>query len=226
MNAGLENLAKQNNRKQIKKYLLQQPITQQYNVSISNSTKHARNYFSAMYENVKGSLIRNKTERWRVNFNTTSSVFNWLDFSAGINVHYSNADYSGPTLSEINSLSPYEMIVNEDGSYATQLMKNRKQLEKIGEGVLPYDDWSYNILREARAEYSFTGKLGGKILSRGKFRHEVSVRTESLGSRSVGLGGQLFCPEHGEHLRFLRSDKQRGKRTIHTPRGYLSLLIG
>ena len=114
MNAGLENLAKQNNRKQIKKYLLQQPITQQYNVSISNSTKHARNYFSAMYENVKGSLIRNKTERWRVNFNTTSSVFNWLDFSAGINVHYSNADYSGPTLSEINSLSPYEMIVNED----------------------------------------------------------------------------------------------------------------
>lgn len=163
MNAGLENLAKQNNRKQIKKYLLQQPITQQYNVSISNSTKHARNYFSAMYENVKGSLIRNKTERWRVNFNTTSSVFNWLDFSAGINVHYSNADYSGPTLSEINSLSPYEMIVNEDGSYATQLMKNRKQLEKIGEGVLPYDDWSYNILREARARDYSTETLNTRL---------------------------------------------------------------
>ena len=142
---------------------MQQPITQQYNVSISNSTKHARNYFSAMYENVKGSLIRNKTERWRVNFNTTSSVFNWLDFSAGINVHYSNADYSGPTLSEINSLSPYEMIVNEDGSYATQLMKNRKQLEKIGEGVLPYDDWSYNILREARARDYLTETLNTRL---------------------------------------------------------------
>lgn len=163
MNAGLELLARQNNRKQIKKYLLQQPVTQQYNVSISNSTKHARNYFSAMYENLKGSLIQNKTERWRVNFNTTSSVLKWLDFSAGINVHYSNADYSGPTLSEINSLSPYEMIVNEDGSYATQLMKNRKQLAKIGEGVLPYDDWSYNILREAKARDYSTETLNTRL---------------------------------------------------------------
>ena len=163
LNEGLDMLAKRNNRKQIKKYLLQQPITQQYNVSISNSTQHAQNYFSAMYENIKGNLIRNKTERWRVNFNTIASVFNWLDFSAGVNVHYSTAENSGPTLSEIHDLSPYEMIKNEDGSYATQLRINRKQLTKIGAGVLPYDDWSYNILREAKARDYSTEALNTRL---------------------------------------------------------------
>ena len=151
MEAGLEMLSKRNNREQIKRLLLQHPVTQQYNLSISNSGKRTKNYFSVMYENVRGSLIENRTERWRVNFNNVSSVCKWLDFSAGVNVHYATDDYSGPTLAEISALSPYEMILNEDGTYATQLMKNRKQLANIGEGVLSYEDWGYNILREVRA---------------------------------------------------------------------------
>lgn len=108
-------------------------------------------------------MIRNKTERWRVNFNNISSVFQWLDFSVGVNIHYSDATNSGPTMAEINSLSPYEMILNEDGSYATQLRVNRKQLAKIGKGVLPYDDWDYNILREVRARDYSTEMLNARL---------------------------------------------------------------
>ena len=163
MNRGLEMLAQRNNRAQIKKHLLQRPVTQQYNVSIANSGKHAKNYFSVMYENVRGSLIDSKTERWRVNFNNTSAITKWLDFSAGVNVHYAMTDYSNPTLSEISALSPYEMILNEDGTYATQLMRNRKQLAHIGEGVLPYDDWSYNLLREVRARDYTTESLNTRL---------------------------------------------------------------
>lgn len=163
MNEGLALLAGQNNRKQIKDYLLRNPVTQQYNLSIGNSTERAQNYFSVMYEKVKGNMIGNQTGRWRIHFNNTSSVFNWLDFSVGINVHYSNTDYSGPTISEISTLSPYEMILNEDGSYATQLMKNRQQLAKIGKGVLPYDDWDYNVLREVRARDYSTEMLNTRL---------------------------------------------------------------
>ena len=55
------------------------------------------------------------------------------------------------------------MIKNEDGSYATQLRINRKQLTKIGAGVLPYDDWSYNILREAKARDYSTEALNTRL---------------------------------------------------------------
>ena len=151
MNAGLQKLSNSDNRQQIKDYLLQNPILQQYNITLASPGSRMQNYVSLQYEHGQGNMISNGLDRWRLNHNTQASIFKWLDFSLVTNLHYLQSENSGPTMGELRLLSPYELILNDDGSYATQLMGvNREQYEKI-RGTLPYDDWDYNILRETRA---------------------------------------------------------------------------
>lgn len=155
MEKALAGLSRQNNRKQINDLLLQNPIVQQYNLSISGATEKTKNYMSLMYENSAGSMINNSVDRWRINFNNQTSLFKWLDFNVGINVHYVNTEFSGPTIGEIRNLAPYDMILDEEGNYVKRQTKRRKPLATIPAGVLPYEDWSYNILRETHArEYT------------------------------------------------------------------------
>lgn len=151
MNSGLNKLSQSDNRKQIKDHLLQNPALQQYNLSISSSNEHMQNMFSIMYEHGVGNVIENNLNRWRMNYTAQAKIFNWLDFNFASNIHYLQSENSGPTINELRMLSPYEMILNDDGSYAAQLMGvNREQYSKI-KGTLPYEDWDYNILRESRA---------------------------------------------------------------------------
>ena len=157
MNAGLNKLRGINNREQIKEYLLRNPVWQQNNITIQGSSARSRHYMSVLQETQLGNVIANSTNRWRLNYNNQTKIFKWMEFNFATSIHYANANTSGPTIAEMGALSPYEMIVNPDGSYATQLRRNREQLATIPAGTLPYDDWSYNLLREVRAR-EFTNR--------------------------------------------------------------------
>ena len=50
MEQGLERLRNTSNRQQLKDYLMQTQLLQQYNVSISGGTERMSNYMSLMYE--------------------------------------------------------------------------------------------------------------------------------------------------------------------------------
>jgi TonB-linked SusC/RagA family outer membrane protein len=164
LNSGLNELASRNNKKQIKKHLLHNPLLQQYNISISSHTDKAQNYLSAMYEHETGNVINNKYDRFRLHYNNKVNVFKWLDLTLATNLHYTKRNTSGPTAREMRELSPYEMILNEDGSYATQLHGTNRELRAtIPEGVLPYEDWTYNILREARGRDYTQENLSARV---------------------------------------------------------------
>ena len=165
MNAGLQRLSGTNNHGQIKDILLQNPVLQQYNLAISQATTRQKNYVSIQYENQQGNVIKNTTDRWRIHFNNQTEFFKWMDFNFSTNLHAVRANSSGPTLAEIAALSPYEMILNVDGSYATQLRMNREQLAKIPQGVLPYDDWSYNLLHEVRGRKLTSNDLNTRVIA-------------------------------------------------------------
>lgn len=151
MEAGFAGLGKNDNRRQIEDLLLENPLLQQYNLNVSHASDAARSYASVMYENAVGSLIREKNERWRINFNNQTSIYKWLDFSMGINVHYNTADSGGLDMEAIADLSPYEMILDAEGNYAPQANGiNAQQLRKVNADALPYGDWTYNILQETR----------------------------------------------------------------------------
>lgn len=57
MEQGLERLRNTSNRQQLKDYLMQTQLLQQYNVSISGGTERMSNYMSLMYEKMMKVLL-------------------------------------------------------------------------------------------------------------------------------------------------------------------------
>ena len=82
-----------------------------------------------------------------VNFRNRTHLFKWLDFNFNGSYTYTQSDNSG---SGLPGLSPYEMLVDENGnyipySYGVSLYYVDRH---VPEGAFPYSDWSWNPLQE------------------------------------------------------------------------------
>lgn len=151
MNAGLEKLRNTSNRKQLKDLLMRHQSLQQYNISISGGTEKARNYFSMMYEKNNEGTIDRGYNRIMLTYNNQYQITKWLKTSLMTSYFRKNTESSGPTMGEFTNLSPYELLLNPDGSYATNLYAyNRYEVSQVPMDQMPYEDWSYNLLREVR----------------------------------------------------------------------------
>ena len=149
--SGLTELSKLNNKKQIEDKLLQRPIYQQYNVTLSGSNNRMTNYISLLYgydtTRYKGSDNRN----FQFNYRGSISLLKWLDMNMAATVLYKKEKYSGASASDISGLAPYDMIMNNDGSYA-DMSYSRHYTPAIQHALslfsFPYSDWGYNLLQE------------------------------------------------------------------------------
>lgn len=151
MNQNLDRLRATNNRDQIKKYLLQTQALQQYNISLSAGSNKHSTYASVLYEKNDEATVKNGYERFILNFNNSYKFNSWLTGTLSGNFQRKQQQSGGPTYSEIASLSPYEMLVNADGSYAKNIGSwNTLIAENYPLQNLPYKDMSYNLLREVR----------------------------------------------------------------------------
>ena len=164
MNRILEQLKKQDNRSQIKKYLLQLPITQQYNVSISGATEKMNNVLSLMYENEKDYFKENNTDRVLINYRTSAKLFRWLNFDFSGMFQYKKLDNSGSS-NGILSLSPYDMLVDENGArlpvtygYYTPILERHVPTENF-----PYSDWTYNPITEIENREVLSKQLNARF---------------------------------------------------------------
>ena len=152
MEAGLDELRGIDNRSQLKKYLMQTPVLQQYNASISSGSERADHYLSLMYEKNDEATIKRGYERFMVNYSGTFRFNRRLTGSVTTTWQKKQQDRTGVTIPEFTELSPYELLIDEDGSYATNINTfNRFELEDINTEDFPYSDFSYNMLREVRA---------------------------------------------------------------------------
>ena len=159
LEATLEKLSNQNNKDQIRKYLLQIPLTHQYNVNISGATERMTNMLSLMYERERDGFKENHEDHLMVNFRNTTKLFKWLDFNFSGMVQYNSVDNSGInatgdyyslTYGSIQGLSPYDMLVDENGN-RTNLAGTFYQpiLDRyVPTENFPYTDWSYNPITE------------------------------------------------------------------------------
>lgn len=152
----LARLSKQNNKEQIKKYLLQNPLTHQYNVNISGATERMNNMLSLMYESDRDGFKENRKDKLMVNYRTNIKLFRWLDFNFSGMVLYNNIKNSGinstanAAYGSIQGLSPYDMLVDENGN-RTKLSGNFYTPilgRYIPTASFPYSDWSYNPITE------------------------------------------------------------------------------
>lgn len=185
MNSGLAALSALDNRSQIKKYLLKRPLISQVNASISGGNERFNSYTSVMYQNNIGAIIGNKSNSYLLNFNNNFKIDKSITLTAGLNLQHIDEQSTPVGISDIRGLSPYEMLLNEDGSYATNVGEyNTDILSMYPWSKFAYSNMNYNILQEAKSRkmktkhLSFRAQLGlsAKIIEglnfNSKFQYE------------------------------------------------------
>ncbi len=151
MKAGLESLRNTSNRQQLKDYLMQTALLQQYNVTLSGGSDKISNYLSLMYEKNDERTVNRGYNRFMLNYNNEYRINKIFTASAAATLQKRSQDFSGVTLQEFTNLSPYELLLNNDGSYVDQVYEyNNFELEKIDRSSFPYENFRYNMLEEVR----------------------------------------------------------------------------
>lgn len=200
MAATLAKLRTQDNRDQIREYLLQNPVTHQYNVNISGATERMSNLLSLMYESDRDGFKENKKDKIMVNYRTNLNLFHWLDFNFSGMFQYNNIKYSGINASglsrydlsgaacgSVDGMSPYDMLVNPDGTLGDiSYMVYKPLLDRhVPTEAFPYSDWSFNPIQEiqnrdlgrkelnTRVQAGFTVKLLQGLTFDTKIQYEM-----------------------------------------------------
>ena len=159
----LATLSGLNNEKQIKDLLLESPLTQQHNITISGGTEKMTNSLSLMFEDSKSFFIGDKTEKYLINYNNSTKLANKINFEFGAMFQHTDATTNsgqadpiyggGDMLSEIRSLAPWDMLANSDGSLTdmSYLKYYKPNLDQfVPYDLFPYSDWSYNPVTEVK----------------------------------------------------------------------------
>lgn len=161
LEATLADLGRKDNREQIKDFMLQNPFTRQYNLSVSSSNDRITNVFSLMYEGGDENYKGNDYRKYMVNLRSKVNVFKWLDFSFTGSFVVNNKDRNG----SVYSGTPYQMLVNEDGSRTN--VPNTFYWPNIERHVpynsFTYNDWSYNPITETESRDFTTTTLNARI---------------------------------------------------------------
>ena len=148
LNARLTELSGLDNRKQISDYLLSNPATTQYSLTLSGGGQRMTNVLSMLAEMNQSDFKNTDNKRYALNYRTSASVFKWLDFDLSGNFQYSLNNDNGVGQYEIASLSPYDMLKNPDGSLTDIHQYNQPVLERtVPLSRFPYS-FSYNPIQE------------------------------------------------------------------------------
>lgn len=161
LTANLSQLSSQTNQKQISDYLLTNPASHQYNLTLSGGGKNMNNLVSVLAEQDQSDFIDVNNKKYVINYRTNANVFKWLDFNLSSTYQYELYNTSGSSLAtDVQSISPYQLLKNPDGSltdiyqYYQPLLNRDVPLSKF-----PYS-FSYNPIQEVNGRsYLQTDKI-------------------------------------------------------------------
>lgn len=151
----------------VERYLLTNPISKQSNIAISSKGEKSNIRLSAVYNDNTNAFIGDENDQVLVNLTTQYNFNNWL--SANINgmLDNSKSQNRGISLRTIQGMSPYENLINSDGSYASQRhnLYDAKYMEYFANTItnLPYNNINYNVLRDARENTFRTKNINYRI---------------------------------------------------------------
>lgn len=173
--AQLAALSGLNNRDQIENYLLNAPITKQYNISVAGGSETMKNNLSLLFEDSSTFFQGDEQNKYLINYTSKIKVNDRLDFDfAGMfqyrdvrnNSGTQNIYGEGDMLSTIRSLAPWDMLVNEDGGYndLSYLKYYQPNFDMfVPTEAFPYSDWSYNPITEVENRDFSTKSLNTRI---------------------------------------------------------------
>ncbi|MEG0519132.1 MAG: SusC/RagA family TonB-linked outer membrane protein [Bacteroidales bacterium] len=167
LNAELNRLSQLDNRQQITDNLLNAPITQQYNLTIQGGTEKLSNILTLMFDKNITNFKRTDNQRYTFNYRTNLALFKWLDVSVSTMFQYSSARNNGVNLAAIQEISPYDMLVGENGEYLH--VQKDLYLPIIDRYItqqnvkFPYSNWGYNPVQEMRGRDITSKSLYGRV---------------------------------------------------------------
>lgn len=173
------------NKSQLKKHILQNPFTQQHDLSFSSSSEKMSHYASVMFQQREKELKGNEDMKFMVNFRSEFKIRKWLDFSLGGTYLYQK-DKNNST--GIPAIMPYQLLADSQGnrldvgsSFYWPNMNRYVPMEKF-----PYSDWTYNPITErenqnitregmnARIQGILTFKIIEGLSLTGKIQYELN----------------------------------------------------
>ncbi len=159
MNAQLSRLASMDNRQQIKDYLLKSVLRNQTNAAVSGGIGKWRTRVSLEYNYDSGSFVGSNDNSWKIDWKNEYELNKYLSVTAGVNLVHSNRHASLVNVSAISELAPYEILLNDDESYASNSHNsyNSYILQNLFDwSGFTYHDMNYNLLQDARTRRSRT----------------------------------------------------------------------
>lgn len=151
MNSKLAELSALDNSKEIKKYFYNNPLVFQTNASLSGGVGDWSTYASVLYQHDAGDFIGSRQNSFMVNWNNQYDFNKHVSLTVDLAMQQENAHQSQITESDLEYLSPYEMMFNADGSYASHVYNyNPEAIALLDLDNLTYSNLNYNMLQEAR----------------------------------------------------------------------------
>jgi TonB-linked SusC/RagA family outer membrane protein len=198
MNSILEPLKNLDNRKQISDHLLSNPVNNQINLNVYGGGERMSNSFSLLYESNQSNFTKTYNNRYMLNYRSSTKVFRWLDFNLAAQVQYNDIQNSGVGLSDIKSLAPYDMLLDNEGAFTNI---NRYYLPVLKRDVptqlFPYTDWNYNPIQEIHNRDFSTKQINLRL--QGGFTFQIM--------KGVSFDSKIQYENIGRENRNLYNDK-------------------
>ncbi|WP_343674264.1 SusC/RagA family TonB-linked outer membrane protein [Chitinophaga sp.] len=151
-NAAIDEISKRNNEGQIRKYLLREAISQQYNLSVSGGNDVTAYYVAANHNRDNPIYKSNGGNNTNLTTNLTNKLWNsrvtiHTGFQYQINNLTTNLAAMDALGATTTSLRPYDMLVNSDGSLIKRSIVFRPEFADslTNLGYLPF---TYNAIQE------------------------------------------------------------------------------
>ncbi|MBO4571936.1 MAG: SusC/RagA family TonB-linked outer membrane protein [Bacteroidales bacterium] len=176
----------QSNKQQINDYLLANPFTQQYNLTIAHSGENISTNVSALYEGGQRYLQGNNYDKYSFNSNTTVNIYKWLDLNINGAIYYNVARTNGQSF-----LGPeFELFFDEQGNYTDVIRSYDNPYNEryfytpnirryFNWQAFPYQDWGFNPVQEMRGRNNTTKTLDARIQGGLKFKLAPGINFES-----------------------------------------------
>lgn len=114
--AAIDSYRSLDNSQQIGDYLLDNPSTQQYNLTLMGGSERISNFLSLMHEQNTSNYLNTGSKRQIISYRNSATITKWLNLDLGATLAYTINNNSGVTLSDIQSWAPQVMLKDEQGN--------------------------------------------------------------------------------------------------------------
>ncbi|MCU4173613.1 SusC/RagA family TonB-linked outer membrane protein [Carboxylicivirga sp. N1Y90] len=163
-----QKLMNQSYQEQVKEHMLRKSFSQNYNVALRGQGERNRYSLSVMFNDNKHVIESDSDNNVLINFRNVMQVKDWLEFDFAIMEQIRNDKSSGVGLRDIQAMSPYETLLDENGNY-NHVEYNRGYNSKVMNDLhsytsgWAYDDMTYNPLQNMRTQKFETKTLSTRI---------------------------------------------------------------